>query len=367
MSVQDRWHRRTGEEQCSHGLYPAARHGEGKRWLVRYRGHPSRAFESKGAAERYWLKCRTEAPKPVSEVTVGDLLERWLAGKQGLSKSRIQGCRAAAAHVRRRWGDVRVSDVTEQDVREWQASLDLGASAVRKVMEALSGCMKIALKMGAISENPCLDVRRPAEGKRDARFLTVGELLTLAEVMGALFPPAEGVPGHREQVMVLFMGTTGLRIGEVSNLRVGQIDRRRRRLWVASKTAKSRKGREVGIPASVMAQLPLRGRERSEFVFTTRQGAQIEPHNWRDRHFYRATERAGLGGAAEIHPHDLRHTAVSLAIQSGADIKVVQQIAGHASAKLTLDTYGHLFDEGIDDVASRLDKMLDEAGSDEDK
>jgi integrase len=359
MSVQDRWHRRTGEELCSHGLYPAARHGEGKRWLVRYRGHPSRAFESKGAAERYWLKCRTEVPKAASEVTVGELLDRWLAGKQGLSKSRIQGTSAAAARVRKRWGDVRVTDVTEQDVREWQASIrDVEASSIRKAMEALSGCMLIAVKMGAVTENPCAGVRRPTEPKRDARFLEPEELLALADAADALFPRTEtSPPGYNDKVMVLFMGTTGFRIGEVSNTRIGQIDRKRLRAWVASRTAKSRKGREVGVPAELMRMLTpmMKGRGRDEFLFTGRSGAKIDPHNWRDRHFYKAVERAGLG---DMHPHDLRHTAVSLAVKSGADLKTVQSIAGHSSGKLTYDTYTHLFDKGIDDAAERMGKLV---------
>ncbi len=62
-----------------------------------------------------------------------------------------------------------------------------------------------------------------------------------------------------------------------------------------------------------------------------------------------STFRQSLGVAArriglpDLHPHELRHTAASLAIASGADVKVVQQMLGHASAAMTLDTYGHLF------------------------
>lgn len=352
MAVSDRWHVKPRQdappaEVCAeHKLVPSARHGEGRRWLVRYRGHPSRSFASKGAAERYWLKCRTEAPRQASEVTVGELLDRWLAGKAGLSKSRQDGTRAAASRVRKRWADVPVSDVTEQDVREWQAGLKgpgCGPSSIRKAMEALSGCMRLAIKMHAISENPCVEVSRPAEPVRDARFLTPAELEALADAAGGYRP------------MVLLMGTTGLRIGEACNLRVGDVDRRRRRLWVASKTAKSRKGREVGIPSGVLQLLPLKGRNRTEFVFTTSSGGRLDEHNWRERVFKPAVEKAQLG---KVTPHDCRHTAVSLAIRSGADVKVVQRVAGHASAKLTLDRYGHLWDQGIDDVARRMDELI---------
>ena len=55
-----------------------------------------------------------------------------------------------------------------------------------------------------------------------------------------------------------------------------------------------------------------------------------------------------------ISPHDLRHTAASLAISTGANVKAVQRMLGHASAALTLDTYADLFDEDLDVVAQRL-------------
>jgi integrase len=54
--------------------------------------------------------------------------------------------------------------------------------------------------------------------------------------------------------------------------------------------------------------------------------------------------------------HDLRHTAASLAISAGANVKAVQRMLGHASAAMTLDTYADLFDDDLDAVAMALDK-----------
>lgn len=56
--------------------------------------------------------------------------------------------------------------------------------------------------------------------------------------------------------------------------------------------------------------------------------------------------------------HNLRHTAVSLAISTGANVKLVQRIAGHKSATMTLDVYGDLFDDDLQDSARRLDARL---------
>lgn len=60
--------------------------------------------------------------------------------------------------------------------------------------------------------------------------------------------------------------------------------------------------------------------------------------------------------------HDLRHTAVSLAISAGVNVKVVQRIAGHASATMTLDTYAGLFDDDLHDSADRLNRTLTALG-----
>lgn len=55
-----------------------------------------------------------------------------------------------------------------------------------------------------------------------------------------------------------------------------------------------------------------------------------------------------------VTPHDLRHTAASLAISSGANVKAAQRMLGHASASMTLDTYADLFDDDLDAVAVAL-------------
>jgi site-specific recombinase XerC len=59
--------------------------------------------------------------------------------------------------------------------------------------------------------------------------------------------------------------------------------------------------------------------------------------------------------------HELRHTATSLAIASGANVKVVQTMLGHRSATITLDLYGHLFPDQLDQLADALDAAHDAA------
>jgi integrase len=63
-----------------------------------------------------------------------------------------------------------------------------------------------------------------------------------------------------------------------------------------------------------------------------------------------------------VTPHDLRHTAASLAISAGANVKAVQRMLGHASAAMTLDTYADLFDDDLDAVSAALDDAAGASG-----
>ncbi|WP_229773812.1 tyrosine-type recombinase/integrase [Bifidobacterium sp. WCA-178-WT-4B] len=61
--------------------------------------------------------------------------------------------------------------------------------------------------------------------------------------------------------------------------------------------------------------------------------------------------------------HDLRHTAASIAISSGANVKAVQRMLGHQNAAMTLDTYADLFDTDLDDVATSISNKIATAGT----
>ena len=76
-----------------------------------------------------------------------------------------------------------------------------------------------------------------------------------------------------------------------------------------------------------------------------------------------STTAAARLGVVGLTPHKLRHTAASLAIASGANVKVVQQMLGHKSATMTLDLYGHLFGDQLDEVADALDAARNAASA----
>ena len=77
--------------------------------------------------------------------------------------------------------------------------------------------------------------------------------------------------------------------------------------------------------------------------------------NVRRRWWGRAVRDSGM--PTGLSPHELRHSAASMAITAGASIKVVQKMLGHKSATLTLDRYGHLYQDELQNVADRLDSL----------
>jgi integrase len=165
---------------------------------------------------------------------------------------------------------------------------------------------------------------------------------------------------------VLVLAFCGLRWGEVAGLKVGRVNLLKRRLVVAETvsevgghlvwgTPKNHQARSVPIPVFLADQLAevISGSSPDALVFTTWRGRPLRNLNFRRDVFDKAAEDAGLSG---LTPHELRHTAASLAVSAGANVKAVQRMLGHASAAMSLDVYSGLFDDDLDGVAARLDQ-----------
>ena len=97
------------------------------------------------------------------------------------------------------------------------------------------------------------------------------------------------------------------------------------------------------------------GKTGEEVVFSAPGGGPLRRGNWRHRVFDPACAAVGLAG---VTPHDVRHTAASVAIAAGANVKAVQRMLGHTSAAMTLDIYAGLFGEELDGVADALDDLV---------
>ena len=194
------------------------------------------------------------------------------------------------------------------------------------------------------------------------RFLQVHEVERLAQEVGPTY-----------SALVLVAAYCGLRIGELLALRWVNVDLIARTIRVveqidadaghgAVKPPKTAAGRRsVAMPtfvADALGEHDQHASDGSGRVFTSPTGAPLHLTNFRRRVWGPAIIRAEV---APLRIHDLRHTCASLAIQAGADVKVLQRMLGHASAAVTLDRYGHLLPGQAEAVADLIASETDNA------
>jgi integrase len=163
-------------------------------------------------------------------------------------------------------------------------------------------------------------------------------------------------------------------LGELVALRADRVDCARRRIAVVEAATeirgrlvfgspKTNETRVVAVPRFISDEIGARlaDLDDTDLVFSAPAGGPLRGSNFRTRVWARAL--VGAGVEPGLRPHDLRHTAASLMIASGASIKAVQRQLGHASAAMTLDRYGHLYDEDLDTLAAALEHRHAQTGA----
>lgn len=293
----------------------------------------------------------------MGRMTVGDWSVRWLDGQAHLKPStheRYAGI--LREHVLPRWGAVRLVDVSHSEVQTWvtRLSAQVSPATVRKVHRVLSLMLKTAVKDARLSRNPADSINLPRIVAGEHRYLTHEQVRQLGSLCGPHW------------LVVEFLAYTGVRFGEMAALRVGRLDLLRRRAMIAESvtlvrgvqtwgTPKGHARREVPIPRFLVDDLAVQvaGRDPLDLVFTGEKGGALRSQVFQRSVLTAAADKIGVPG---LHPHELRHTAASLAIASGASVKVVQQMLGHKTATMTLDLYGHLNGDQLDEVGDRLDQ-----------
>ena len=172
--------------------------------------------------------------------------------------------------------------------------------------------------------------------------------------------------------LVRLLAYTGLRWGEATALRVRSVDPGRRRLNIREGvtevngqhvlgSVKSHERRSVAFPDFLDSAVAAACRDKhpDNRLWSSPAGGFLRPGHSSQGWFARAVQRTMAADASfrRLTPHDLRHTAASLAISAGANVKVVQRMLGHKSAKVTLDTYAALFPDDLDNVTSALSRQ----------
>ena len=347
-----------------------------RRYYVKYRSadhrqHRKNGFRTKKAAQDYAARIVASVndgdyiDPQLGKISVNRLAATWLEGKKGAVKPKYWGDLESSwrVHVQPTWGKRQVGAIRYSEVQAWVSGLSTARSAtiVRRAYDVLNGVCKLAVKDGVLRKNPCEGVQLPRKTRKPRTYLTVEQLLALADSAGD------------RRAVILTLGFCGLRFGELRALRVEDVDVERSRLLVRHSVVrvngvyveglpKTHERREVPVPPFVMDVLlgECVGKDAGDLLFPgNAHGRWLGEQSARGKGWYaRAIAAAGVPA---LTMHDLRHTAASIAISSGANVKAVQRMLGHKTAAMTLDTYAELFDSDLDAVAMDVERRIRDA------
>ncbi|MGN6426827.1 MAG: tyrosine-type recombinase/integrase [Leifsonia sp.] len=347
----------------------------GRRYRVRYRtpGHQQtdkRGFRTKRDAELYLAslelaKARGDyVPAAQAGVTFAIWSEKWIDSLVQVKPSTLQGyVSITRRRLQPRWGSTPLNAITHSDIQSWISDENsrVGARTVRSYHRVFSMILKYAVRDGRLGRNPADGIRLPRIRPKKHPYLTHAQLHELAALCGS------------EGLVVLFLGYTGLRWGELAALECRKIDFTRRRLQVDRAVVeltdgqlvygspKNHQQRSVPYPSFLTDQLRalVASKKSRDLLFTSPYRRPLRVNNWKRKAFDKAADALADNHPDLLRPtvHDLRHTAASLAISAGANVKAVQRMLGHASAAMTLDVYADLFDNDLDAVGDALSRL----------
>ena len=375
VGVDDLWTKTVRDPEGTARTVPSARDGRGMRWRARYvddsgQEH-TKAFTRKVDAQGWLdnettpsLATGTYVTPEAGRATVAAVYASW-SNSQGHISAKTAATRRSAwtSRVEPHWGGVAVVDVKTSAIRAWVSKMaadGAGAPTIENAFGLLRQVLGAAVEDRRLPRNPCEGVRLPKRKHADRGYLSHAQVAALAAAV------------DRQSEVVRFLAYTGIRWGEMAALRVQDFDMLRRRVNVSCSvtesgglvwsTPKSWERRSVPFPAALADERAalMVSKGRDELVFTDLRGGVLRNSNWRARVFEPAVTKCQKTDDTfpSITPHDLRHTAVSLAISAGANVKAVQRMLGHAKASMTLDVYADLFDEDLDSVAANLDAAI---------
>lgn len=350
----------------------------GKRYRVRYRkpDHTQtskRGFKTKKEADLYLASVEigkaegTYIDPATARATVGALGREWLATQSHLKPSSAAVMESTwRIHVEPVWGRVPIGEIRYSDIQNWVHALSVGGAGdnkpksptlVHRAYCIVSAILERSVRDRRISANPARGVHLPRRVGKPHRYLTHEQVHALAAACG------------QHSTLIRLLAYTGLRWGEATALRSQDISLVRRRITIERNavlvngqtvvgTPKTYQRRVVPYPefldSALRVAIGTRGSE--ELVFPNPLGVHlVTPTTRNNSWFDKALTTANL---STMTIHDLRHTAASLAVSAGANVKAVQRMLGHASAAMTLDTYADLFDDDLDMVAHRLSESV---------
>ncbi len=276
---------------------------------------------------------------------------QYLVVERGLAANTVQSyerdLRRYAAFVTAR-GRAGLAEVTGLDVAEFRGALAAGddehpplaVSSAGRAVVAVRGLHAFALREGLAPADPAREVAPPVPARRLPKAISVEAVTAILEAAGSTGDPDPRV--LRDRALLEFLYGTGARISEATGLDVDDLDHLAREPAVLL-TGKGSKQRYVPVGSYAVAALEAylvrgrpalaagAGRKASPAVFLNARGGRLT----RQGAWGILREAAARAGSGHVSPHTLRHSFATHLLDGGADIRVVQELLGHASVTTT--------------------------------
>lgn len=353
-------------------------------WQVLYRHggkQASKTFVNPKAAERFTslidsvgveraLRLLAEE-EPTAGLTVAELAAQWFEWKKRdlTERAYLDYRRDFANWVDPFFGHRDAGSITEADVQTWvdrDLSRLLSPKTVADRHALLHGIYAwgAARKRMLVPHNPCLETDLPKRRKNPPKGLTMGEWLALRAAAYRVDTDAAD--------LILFMASTGWRIGEATALMaigveddaamyvsMTHVNRKGVGVVAGAKSEAGHRRIKVNPDCAAMIRRRLVGLGPNDYVFTNSHSPTglWEPSTFRNRWWRKAVEQAGLTDRKPT-PHWLRHTHVMLCHAAGMGLAEIQRRLGHEDITTTINVYGRMIDDMSDAVADRLDAVL---------
>ncbi|WP_306209738.1 site-specific tyrosine recombinase XerD [Actinoplanes sp. RD1] len=260
-----------------------------------------------------------------------------LTVERGLSRNTLLSYRRDLERYAEALGPSDLADVTATDITQHLIELragQLSAASAARAVSAVRGLHRFAAREGLAPEDVSREVRPPAPPKRLPKALDVDQVTRL---LGAI--TGDDALALRDRALLELLYGTGARISEAVGLDIDDLD-------ADVVTVRGKGGRTRLVPLGSYAREALdaylvRGRpalikQGTPKIFLNARGGPLSRQSaWTILH--RAAEAAGLpvDGAHAVSPHTLRHSYATHLLDGGADVRVVQELLGHASVTTT--------------------------------
>lgn len=197
-----------------------------------------------------------------------------------------------------------------------------------------------------LKRDPTSAIKRPKREKRLPTVLTKKEVLDLFQSINT----------KKSKLMITFLYATGLRVSEITNLKIDDLDFEDKVGQV--RQGKGKKDRIFNIPKFLSARLKAYAEKQKEmggiYLFSGRLGKKMSERNVQ-KIVKKATEKAGI--KKSVHPHTLRHSFATHLLENDTDIRKIQELLGHADLSTT-QIYTHVSPEELKKVKSPLDDIM---------